>query len=90
MPPSRGSPKNTPKPEFIFRFFFTRLEARGEAACKRAFIVALILALALGVPLGVGLGIGLGWRVATADLSIVWTALGKAFSGISVRAMSRE
>jgi hypothetical protein len=86
MPTSRGSPRNNPKPEFTFRFFFTKIEANGEPACKRAFIVALTLVLVFGLPIATGLA----WRVATGDLSIIPITLGKAFSGISVRSVSRE
>ncbi len=50
MPKSRGSPENTPKPEFSYRYSrYQTLEANGELATRRAFYVALIIAFGKSV-----------------------------------------
>jgi hypothetical protein len=68
-----------PELYFYLRFFFAKLEAKGEGPCHRAYVIALVMVLVLGLPVGVGLG----WRVATGDFSIIPTALGKGVSYIS-------
>jgi hypothetical protein len=86
MSAASSKKENTPKPDFRFSFFLTKLEAKGEPACRRAYAVALAVVIVLGLPVG----IGLCWRIATADLSIIQSAVGKAFSGTSVKAVSRD